>query len=168
MQFWLRVAADNYIALEGVSVDGVFGSATRQAVLSFQDYFSLTADGVVGLQTWNKLYTVFLAVANNLLGPNEKPGDFPGTLREGSAGTAVRELQYYLYLLGTYYSGLSPVTVDGIFGSQGLMLSSIYLTPQRIAMWTVGLGFFTKGSKQKLRKKVLGFLSVIQKLLAQD
>lgn len=118
VQFWLRVAADNYIALEGVSVDGVFGSATRQAVLSFQDYFSLTADGVVGLQTWNKLYTVFLAVANNLLGPNEKPGDFPGTLREGSAGTAVRELQYYLYLLGTYYSGLSPVAVDGIFGSR--------------------------------------------------
>ena len=73
---------------------------------------------MVGLQTWNKLYTVFLAVANNLLGPNEKPGDFPGTLREGSAGTAVRELQYYLYLLGTYYSGLSPVTVDGIFGSR--------------------------------------------------
>ena len=118
VQFWLRVAADNYIALEGVSVDGVFGSATRQAVLSFQDYFSLTADGVVGLQTWNKLYTVFLAVANNLLGPNEKPGDFPGTLREGSTGTAVRELQYYLYLLGTYYSGLSPVAVDGIFGSR--------------------------------------------------
>ena len=75
VQFWLRVAADNYIALEGVSVDGVFGSATRQAVLSFQDYFSLTADGVVGLQTWNKLYTVFLAVANTLLGPTEKPGD---------------------------------------------------------------------------------------------
>ena len=49
----------------------------------------------------------------------------------------------------------SPV-VDGIFGSQGLLLSSIYLTPQRIAMWTVGLGFFTKGSKQKLWKKVLG------------
>ena len=118
VQFWLRVAADNYIALEGVSVDGAFGSATRQAVLSFQDYFSLTADGVVGLQTWNKLYTVFLAVANNLLGPNEKPGDFPGTLREGSTGTAVRELQYYLYLLGTYYSGLSPVAVDGIFGSR--------------------------------------------------
>ena len=118
VQFWLRVAADNYIALEGVSVDGAFGSATRQAVISFQDYFSLTADGVVGLQTWNKLYTVFLAVANNLLGPNEKPGDFPGTLREGSTGTAVRELQYYLYLLGTYYSGLSPVAVDGIFGSR--------------------------------------------------
>lgn len=36
------------------------------------------------------------------------------------------------------------------------MLSSIYLTPQRIAMWTVGLGFFTKNSSQKLWKKVLG------------
>ncbi len=118
VQFWLRVAADNYIALEGVTVDGSFGRATRQAVLSFQDYFGLSADGVVGLQTWNKLYTVYLAVANNLLSPNERPGDFPGTLREGSRGTGVRELQYYLYLLGTYYSELEPVSVDGIFGSR--------------------------------------------------
>lgn len=116
VQFWLRVAADNYIALDGVTVDGVFGRATRQAVLSFQDYFGLTADGVVGLSTWNKLYTVYLAVANELLSPNERPGDFPGTLREGSSGTAVRELQYYLYLLGTYYSDLQAVSVDGIFG----------------------------------------------------
>lgn len=118
VQFWLRAAADNYIALEGVTVDGLFGRATRQAVLSFQDYFDLTADGVVGLQTWNKLYTVYLAVVNDLLAPNERPGEFPGTLREGSSGTGVRELQYYLYLLGTYYSELTPVEVDGIFGQR--------------------------------------------------
>lgn len=63
-------------------------------------------------------------------------------------------LQYATLCSNAAFLG-SPV-VDGIFGSQGLMLSSIYLTPQRIAMWTVGLGFFTKNSSQKLWKKVLG------------
>ena len=55
-------------------------------------------------------------------------------------------LQYATLCSNAAFLG-SPV-VDGIFGSQGLMLSSIYLTPQRIAMWTVGLGFFTKNSSQ--------------------
>ena len=63
-------------------------------------------------------------------------------------------LQYATLCSNAAFLG-SPV-VDGIFGSQGLMLSSIYLTPQRIAMWTVGLGFFTKNSSQKLWRKVLG------------
>ena len=63
-------------------------------------------------------------------------------------------LQYATLCSNAAFLG-SPV-VDGIFGSQGLLLSSIYLTPQRIAMWTVGLGFFTKSGGQKLWKKILG------------
>lgn len=38
-----------------VSVDGVFGSGTKSAVVSFQSSRGLTADGVVGLNTWSEL-----------------------------------------------------------------------------------------------------------------
>ena len=62
-------------------------------------------------------------------------------------------LQYATLCSNAAFLG-SPV-VDGIFGSQGLLLSAIYLTPQRIAMWTVGLSFFTRKSGQKLWKKIL-------------
>lgn len=35
-----------------MTVDGNFGSLTRQAVVSFQSLHGLTADGVVGPNTW--------------------------------------------------------------------------------------------------------------------
>ena len=62
-------------------------------------------------------------------------------------------LQYATLCSNAAFLG-SPV-VDGIFGSQGLLLSSVYLTPQRIAMWSVGIGFFTKKNGQRVWKKVL-------------
>lgn len=32
---------------------------------------------------------------------------------------------------------------EGIFGSEGLLLASIYLIPQRIVMWSMGIGYFS-------------------------
>ena len=37
------------------SVDGVFGAGTKKAVIAFQKKNGLTADGVVGAKTWEKL-----------------------------------------------------------------------------------------------------------------
>lgn len=35
---------------------------------------------------------------------------------------------------------------EGIFGSEGLLLASVYLIPQRIVMWSVGIGYFSDNS----------------------
>ena len=99
MQFWLKIARTVYSSLNNITVDGIFGSSTAAAVRRFQTYFGLTSDGVVGRTTWNKLYEVYNDIANRLLSPNLRPGEYPGVLRNGSTGTAVRELQFYLYLM---------------------------------------------------------------------
>jgi peptidoglycan hydrolase-like protein with peptidoglycan-binding domain len=39
----------------GVDVDGIFGNQTKQAVLSFQQYWGLAKDGIVGPNTWRQL-----------------------------------------------------------------------------------------------------------------
>lgn len=39
----------------------------------------------------------------------------------------------------------NPLT-EGIFGSEGLLLASIYLIPQRIVMWSMGIGYFSDSS----------------------
>ena len=117
VQYWLRLASDNYSALSAVNVDGNFGAATEKAVTGFQSLFGLTADGLVGRTTWNKLNEVALAVVNEIVQPNVVPGQFTTTVREGSRGTAVRAVQFYLRRLSAYYSDIPSVTVDGVFGS---------------------------------------------------
>lgn len=42
----------------------------------------------------------------------------------------------------------NPVA-EGVFGSMGLALASIYLIPQRIVMWSAGVSYFTGGTDRK-------------------
>ena len=46
-------------------VDGVFGQHTKSAVLYVQSYYSLTADGVVGPNTWKALCTQLVVETYN-------------------------------------------------------------------------------------------------------
>ena len=117
VQFWLKIARTVYTSLANVTVDGKFGAGTAAAVQRFQRYFGLTSDGVVGRITWNKLYEVYNDIANKLLSSSLRPGEYPGVLRTGSSGTAVRELQFYLYLMSAYESSIPPVSIDGKFGA---------------------------------------------------
>ena len=117
VQFWLKIARTVYSSLNNVTVDGVFGAATAAAVKKFQSYFGLTSDGVVGRTTWNKLYEVYNDIANKLLSSSLRPGEYPGILQRGSSGTAVRELQFYLYLMSAYESSIPAVSIDGSFGA---------------------------------------------------
>ena len=117
VQFWLKIARTVYSSLSNVTVDGKFGSATTAAVKRFQTYFGLTSDGVVGRTTWNKLYEVYNDIANKLLSSSLRPGEYPGVLRNGSSGTAVRELQFYLYLMSAYESSIPAIAIDGQFGA---------------------------------------------------
>ena len=117
VQFWLSDLAQFDSSLVRVTVDGSYGAATVSAVEAFQTLFGLTPDGVVGRSTWNKLKEVGLAVANRIVAVNVAPGQFTTTTREGSSGTAVRAVQYYLRRLAAYYSDVPRVAVDGKFGA---------------------------------------------------
>ena len=79
-----------------ISVDGSFGPNTLSAVTAFQAANGLTADGIVGANTWRTLL---------VLPPQP-------TIRQGSRGMYVRYLQEKLtsklYSVGT---------IDGIFGN---------------------------------------------------
>ena len=79
-----------------LTIDGVFGLNTLNAVQAFQTANGLTADGIVGNNTWRTLL---------VLPPRP-------TVRQGSRGTYVRYLQQKLT------SKLYPLgEADGIFGN---------------------------------------------------
>lgn len=89
------------------SVDGIFGSGTREAVKYFQRTNGLTADGVVGSAT-------AAALGMTLSGTSSSGGGATssGVLKRGSTGDKVKEMQRKLKSWG-YYDG----SADGIFGS---------------------------------------------------
>lgn len=72
-----------------LTVDGQFGSGTASVVKSFQSANGLSADGIVGSQTWEKLIV---------------------TTQNGSNGSAVTALQRQLNAHG------ASLTTDGAFG----------------------------------------------------
>lgn len=68
IQQWLNGTAQVYDTIPSVDVDGKFGPKTQSSVIAFQKKFSLSADGIVGPATWNKLYNVWQdLVAQNLI-----------------------------------------------------------------------------------------------------
>lgn len=63
-------------------------------------------------------------------------------------------LQYATICSNAGFLG-NPVA-EGVFGTMGLTLASIYLIPQRIVMWSAGISVFTQSpNKKTLVKKVI-------------
>ena len=105
-------------ALGGISVDGVFGPETEEAVKHFQERNGLSADGIVGAQTWSALRGSGLTASIASVTPgeegttrdavNEEEGSSQAASGEGeSKGSAVERLQSALKL-----------AVDGNFGPE--------------------------------------------------
>ena len=88
------------------TVDGSFGATTENAVKAFQKKYGLTADGVAGSATLKKLDSVYKSATTTTAEADD------GSLRKGSSGSDVRDLQTKLKKLGFY-----TATVDGSFGT---------------------------------------------------
>ncbi|MEA5051578.1 MAG: peptidoglycan-binding protein [Oscillospiraceae bacterium] len=62
MQRYLNYIAVFLSSIRELTIDGIFGSATRASVVAFQSLFGLAADGVIGRQTWNRIVSVYDSV----------------------------------------------------------------------------------------------------------
>ena len=64
LQYMLSVLSSYIQSIPPVTVDGVYGQATRAAVLAFQRRYSLPETGTVGEATWDTLYDQYSGIEN--------------------------------------------------------------------------------------------------------
>ena len=95
--------------------DGHFGTETREAMKAYQTAHSLTPDGVCGPLTWKSLRSGASAPEGQETGDTGKQ-ERP-TLRKGSKGEAVKEMQRLLLEAGCT---LPRYGADGHFGAETL------------------------------------------------
>lgn len=120
LQFLINNLSAYYNTIPPVDIDGIYGEATQNAVISAQNTFGLQADGVVGELTWNTLYNAYRGIVDTIptvyTEGNTIP--FPGVfLRIGSESEDVRVLQEYLNFISQTYTEIPRVNVTGYFGS---------------------------------------------------
>ena len=101
LQYLLDVIAEYYPGVPSISQDGIFGNATRQAVIAFQQTKGLTPDGIVGAATWKALYDAYRGIGDYVPDPGPDTGTMEYVVRAGDTlwllsqryGTTVAELK---------------------------------------------------------------------------
>ena len=76
LQYMLAILSDYIPSIPPVTIDGIFGTATRQAVLAAQRRFALPETGTVDSRTWDEIYDQFSGIENTSLRSREI---FPNT-----------------------------------------------------------------------------------------
>ena len=121
LQYYLSIIAYFNSDLQPVPLNGIFDSATINAVERFQEFYGLPVTGIVDNDTWNvidRIYTeTVAALPKGYEGNNAKlyPGYF---LTKGMRGENITDLQTYLNLIGRNIPEIPEVPITGYFGDQ--------------------------------------------------
>ncbi len=119
VQYFLSYIAIYNSAVPPISIDGIYGPATRDAVSAFQREYGLPVTGVVNEETYSALYDAYRGIILSL--PDQQfvgtARPFPGfDLTVGQSGEYVRLLQGYLNVISETYPEIPALSVDGVFG----------------------------------------------------
>ena len=76
LQYMLSVLAEYIPEIPDIAIDGIFGPATRNAVIAAQRRFELPQTGIVNFETWDEIYDQFSGIENTTW---RDPADFPYT-----------------------------------------------------------------------------------------
>ena len=84
LQYMLSILSAHISSIPPVTIDGIYGQATRAAVLAAQRRFGLPETGTVGQQTWDEIYDQYSGIENTNLRSTEA---FPNSVN-GNTSTS--------------------------------------------------------------------------------
>jgi len=67
LQYMLSIMSDYISQIPELTIDGIYGTATRSAVLAAQRYFALPETGSVDARTWEEIYDQYSGIENTTL-----------------------------------------------------------------------------------------------------
>ena len=74
LQYMLSVLAAYIPEIPNIAIDGIFGPATRNAVIAAQRRFGLPPTGIVDFQTWDEIYDQFSGIeVTSFIDPEKFP-----------------------------------------------------------------------------------------------
>lgn len=85
LQYMLSVLSSHIPSIPPVNIDGIYGQATRAAVLAAQRRFGLPETGTVGEQTWDEIYDQYSGIENTNLRSAET---FPNSSNSSNSNSA--------------------------------------------------------------------------------
>ena len=108
--------------IPSVPIDGIFESATEEALRAFQIKNGLEATGIADRETFDMLYESYL----NSIARFSPPKEFSPFLRRpegdeltlGDVSFAVASVQFLLNEVSAIIDLLEPIEIDGIFGER--------------------------------------------------
>ena len=121
VQYYLDYLSRFYSTIPPVTVDGVFGEKTRDAILAAQQTFELPQTGELDARTFEAIYNAYLGIINSLTFEFREGEILPFAgvvLKLGSEAPEVSVLQEYLNALAETYPEIPRVGVTGYFGTQ--------------------------------------------------
>lgn len=121
IQYYLNVIAYFYPEIPSITIDGIYGPETKNAVMKLQELYGITQDGIIGRDTWSAILNAYQSILSALpAGYQEnKAIIYPGYfLVEGMADDNVRALQTYLLKISQWDSSIPTVNVTGQFDQQ--------------------------------------------------
>lgn len=119
LQYYIDYLSDYYETIPPVAADGIYGPATRAAVIDIENTFGLVADGILDRMTWQAIYNAYLGIISTipLTYTEGLTVPFPGViLRLGAESAEVRLLQEYLNYVAGSFPEIPTVSVTGYFG----------------------------------------------------
>ena len=112
-----------YPSIPDIKVDGIYGENTQKAVKRFQELMGIYDTGDLDQITLNKLNLIHSkrkAIKENSRTEEKVTDDikFNNTLKQGSKGKEVIELQEYINKVSNLFPAIPKVTIDGLFGAK--------------------------------------------------
>ena len=92
LQYMLAIMADYIPQIPDIAIDGIYGPATRRAVLAAQRYFVLPETGVVDARTWDEIYDQYSGIENTTLRSGSL---FPDSPAQGQNPPSSRSVQTF-------------------------------------------------------------------------